>query len=56
LLPIEHEVQIKGLYLLATGKAKPIPVPRVYETDEERTLMDQARIAAKERYPRLMKT
>jgi len=56
LLPIEHEVQIEGLYLLATGKAKPIPVPRVYETDEERTLMDQARIAAKERYPRLMKT
>lgn len=56
LLLIEHEVQIEGIYLLATGRAKPIPVPRVYQTDAERAIMDQARLAAKERYPRLMKT
>lgn len=56
LLPIEHEVQIEGLCLLATGEVKPIPVPRVYETDGERAVMDQARHAAKDRYPKLMKS
>lgn len=56
LLPIEHKVQIEGLYLLATKQAKPIPVPRVYEfgNKEEQLLMDQARLAAKERYPRIL--
>jgi folate-dependent phosphoribosylglycinamide formyltransferase PurN len=56
LLPIEHEVQIEGLLLLATGEAKPIPVPRVYETDEEKAVMDQAIYAAKDQYPKLMKS
>jgi len=50
LLPVEHEVQIEALRLLATGQAHPIPVPRVYQTPEEKLLMDQARLEAHEFY------
>jgi folate-dependent phosphoribosylglycinamide formyltransferase PurN len=49
-LPIEHEVQIEALYRLATGTAKSMPVPRVYETPGEKLIMDRARIEAHEFY------
>lgn len=55
-LLIEHEVQIEALYRLATGVAKSMPVPRVYETPEEKLLMDQARIEAHEFYNRKEKS
>lgn len=50
LLPIEHEMQIEALRLLATGQARPIPVPSVWETWEEKFLMDQARMEAETFY------
>lgn len=49
-LPIEHEVQIEALLRLATFSENYIPVPRVYDTPEEKILMDQARIEAHEFY------
>jgi len=51
LLPIEHAVQIEALRLLATGQAKPFPVPRVYKDwMRESGLMDQSIKQAHEFY------
>jgi folate-dependent phosphoribosylglycinamide formyltransferase PurN len=49
-LPIEHEVQIEALFRLATFSENYFSVPRVYETPEEKLMMDQARIEAHEFY------
>lgn len=42
-LPLEHEVQIEGLRLLATETANPFPVPRVYLDLREKKIMDRVR-------------
>ena len=50
LLPVEHEVQIEALLRLAKGTYRREPVPRVFETPEEKELMDQVRLEAESFY------
>lgn len=55
LLKVEHEVQIEGLYRLATGKFKLEPVPKLALNPQEEELLFQARKEARDKIPSMVK-